>query len=245
VVNVDRIRTSITRSRLHAVSAGAAFALLAGLAISGGTQGTTNTMKPVAHSETVKASTLDSMMSAVTAAAAPAAPAAPAPAPAPAAPAAPTNDQLFPLGLANAAPQQTFVPSAEQMRNAQAIVDSGKAMNLPPRAWVIAIATALQESGMHNIGDLGANNDHDSLGLFQQRPSSGWGSPDQIMNPNFAASSFYKGLTGVANWASLPLTDAAQKVQVSAFPDHYAKHEAQAGDMIKGLYGVGPYAGIK
>jgi hypothetical protein len=146
------------------------------------------------------------------------------------APEAPTLEQLHPLGVT--AQQQTFTPSAEQLANAKAIVETGKAMGLPPRAWVIAVATSLQESNLKNIGHLGASNDHDSLGLFQQRPSSGWGTPEQIQDPTYSATAFYNGLVEVPGWDTLPLTQAAQKVQVSAYPDHYAKHEAQAGDMI-------------
>ena len=120
----------------------------------------------------------------------------------------------------------------------------GKAMGLPPRAWVIAVATSLQESNLRNIGHLGASNDHDSLGLFQQRPSTGWGTPEQIQDPNYSATAFYKGLVEVPGWETLPLTAAAQKVQVSAYPDHYAKHETQAGNIVAALHGAGPYADI-
>ena len=157
-----------------------------------------------------------------------------------AAPQTPTGEQLHPMGVT--AQQQTFTPSAEQLGNAKAIVEAGKAMGLPPRAWVIAVATSLQESNLKNVGHLGASNDHDSLGLFQQRPSSGWGTPEQITDPAYSATAFYQGLVEVSGWDSLPLTQAAQTVQVSAYPDHYAKHETQAGDMIAALYGAGPYA---
>ena len=153
---------------------------------------------------------------------------------------APTGEQLHPMGVT--AQQQTFTPSAEQLGNAKAIVEAGKAMGLPPRAWVIAVATSLQESNLKNVGHLGASNDHDSLGLFQQRPSSGWGTPEQITDPAYSATAFYQGLVEVSGWDSLPLTQAAQTVQVSAYPDHYAKHETQAGDMIAALYGQGPHA---
>jgi hypothetical protein len=159
-----------------------------------------------------------------------------------AAPAAPSAAELHPLEVTAA--QQQFTPTVEQMRNAKAIVDAGKAMNLPPRAWTIAVATSLQESNLRNLGHLGANNDHDSLGLFQQRPSSGWGTPAQVQDPNYAATAFYRALVQVPGWDSLPLTVAAQKVQVSAYPNHYAKHETQAGDMIEALYGQGPYASV-
>jgi hypothetical protein len=116
-------------------------------------------------------------------------------------------------------------------------------MGLPPRAWTIAVATSLQESNLHNIGHLGASNDHDSLGLFQQRPSTGgWGTAEEIQDPHHASAKFLERLVKLPGWDQMPLTKAAQKVQVSAYPDHYAKHEAQAGDMIDALYGTGPYA---
>jgi hypothetical protein len=157
-------------------------------------------------------------------------------------PAAPSVEQLHPVGISGE--QKRFTPDGEQVANAKAIVDAGKAMGLPPRAWTIAVATSLQESNLHNIGHLGARNDHDSQGLFQQRPSSGWGTPEQITDPTHAATAFYQNLVEVPGWQSLPLTKAAQKVQVSAYPDHYAKHEAQAGDIINAIHGTGPYADL-
>jgi hypothetical protein len=153
---------------------------------------------------------------------------------------APSVEELHPVGISGE--QQRFTPDAEQLANAKAIVETAKAMGLPPRAYTIGVATSLQESNLYNIGHLGAKNDHDSQGLFQQRPSSGWGTPDQITNPTYAATKFYEGLVQVDGWQSLPLTKAAQKVQVSAYPNHYAKHEAQAGDIIAALYGTGPSA---
>jgi len=243
-------RKLATRTRLHAVGLTAAFALIVGLSAPASAA--------VSHSpETTPAeqSTAAALVAAVigepAAAEAAPAPAAPAPAeaaPAPAAPAAapapvaPADAELHPAAVT--ADQVTFTPTVEQMSNAKAIVAAGQAMGLPPRAWVIAVATSLQESQLKNIGDLGAANDHDSLGLFQQRPSSGWGTPEQIQDPIYSATAFYNGLVDVPGWQSLPLTQAAQKVQVSAYPDHYAKHEAQAGAMVSALYGVGPYAEI-
>ena len=156
--------------------------------------------------------------------------------------AAPSDEELHPVPVTAA--QQRFTPTKEQLANAKAIVDAGKELNLPPRAWTIAVATSLQESNLRNLGHLGASNDHDSLGLFQQRPSTGWGTPAQIQDPNYSAKAFYKGLVNVPGWDRLPLTVAAQKVQVSAYPNHYAKHEAQAGDIVESLYGVGPYADL-
>ena len=166
----------------------------------------------------------------------------------PVAASAPSQEQLHPVQVTGA--QKTFTPDAEQLANAKAIVDAGKALGLAPRAWTIAVATSLQESNLHNIGHLGARNDHDSQGLFQQRPSSGWGTPEQITDPTYAATAFYqgtdanRGLTDVAGWQDMPLTKAAQKVQVSAYPEHYAKHETQAGDIIAAVHGEGPYAGL-
>src|SRR5688500_14285864 len=68
----------------------------------------------------------------------------------------------------------------EQMRNAAIIINTGAELKLPPRAWVIAVATAMQESRLTNLGHLGSANDHDSQGLFQQRPSAGWGTPAEV-----------------------------------------------------------------
>jgi cell wall-associated NlpC family hydrolase len=127
--------------------------------------------------------------------------------------------------------------TAERAGNAAVIVGVGQRMGVPPRGWVIAVATALQESGLRNLGDLGAGNDHDSLGLFQQRPSQGWGTPAEIMNPDHAATSFYEHLRQVPRWQSLPLTDAAQAVQRSAYPDAYAKHEARAAAIVAAYTG--------
>jgi hypothetical protein len=154
---------------------------------------------------------------------------------------APSDSDLHPVAVSG--DQKTFTPSEEQLTNAKAIVDEGKSMNLPPRAWEIAVATSLQESNLRNLGDLGAMNDHDSLGLFQQRTSTGgWGTAEQIMDPHHATNKFLSRLVDVDGWQNMPLTKAAQKVQVSAYPDHYAKHETEAGDIIHALYGEGPYA---
>ncbi|PSK65573.1 Murein DD-endopeptidase MepH [Micromonospora sp. MH33] len=127
--------------------------------------------------------------------------------------------------------------SAEQARNAGAIVTVGERLRVPVRGWVIAIAAALQESSLINHGDLGPTNDHDSLGLFQQRPSQGWGTPEQIMDPGYAAGKFYERLLTVPGWERLPLTEAAQKVQRSAYPDAYAQHEARAAAIVASYTG--------
>ena len=111
--------------------------------------------------------------------------------------------------------------SARQAANAavinQVALDEG--ITPPGRAVVIALAAALQESGLENLD----HGDRDSLGLFQQRPSQGWGSPAQIMNPAYAAQQFYQHLQRVPDWWGIPLWQAAQAVQHSALPTAYEK----------------------
>jgi hypothetical protein len=121
----------------------------------------------------------------------------------------------------------------EQLDNAATIVQVAAHRGLPARAAVIAVATALQESDLYNSAQ---PTDHDSLGLFQQRPSQGWGTPQQLLNPVYAAGKFYDTLLTVANWQTLPLTVVAQAVQRSAYPDAYAKHEAAATVIVAQQY---------
>ncbi|MFI7213966.1 hypothetical protein ACIBP4_21945 [Micromonospora maritima] len=128
--------------------------------------------------------------------------------------------------------QSTITLNDEQLANAKAIIAATKKAGLPERAAVISIATALQESKLENLGHLGDRNDHDSLGLFQQRPSSGWGTPEQITDPEYSTLAFLKGLKQVDGWETMPLTEAAQTVQVSAYPDAYAQWEKQATDIV-------------
>jgi murein DD-endopeptidase MepM/ murein hydrolase activator NlpD len=127
--------------------------------------------------------------------------------------------------------------SDTQMHNAAVIVGVGQQMKVPARGWVIAIATALQESDLINLPNLGSRNDHDSLGLFQQRPSQGWGTPQQLMDPAYASTKFYERMLQVPNWETRALTDVAQVVQRSAFPDAYAKHEPLAAQVVNALTG--------
>lgn len=117
---------------------------------------------------------------------------------------------------------------SDQITNAATIVAVGKQMNVPEQGWVVAIAAAMQESGLRNL-DYG---DHDSLGLSQQRPSQGWGTPTQIMNPTDAATQFYRHLIAVSGWQQMSVNDAAQAVQHSGFPDAYAQHEQAAREII-------------
>ncbi|MGA8988513.1 hypothetical protein [Aeromicrobium sp.] len=107
---------------------------------------------------------------------------------------------------------------------------------LPPRATTIAIATAFQESKIHNI-DYG---DRDSLGLFQQRPSQGWGTSAQVNDPHYSIGAFYDALVKVKGYGSMEITKAAQKVQRSAFPGAYAQHEDYARALASTLRGYSP-----
>ncbi|MGC1211913.1 MAG: hypothetical protein WA890_11695 [Micromonospora sp.] len=142
----------------------------------------------------------------------------------------PDTSKLIPHGVQGA--QSTITLNDEQTANAKAIIAATKKAGLPERAAVISIGTSLQESKLENLGHLGDKNDHDSLGLFQQRPSSGWGSPEQITDPEYATTAFLKGLKQVDGWQDMPLTQAAQTVQVSAYPDAYAQWEQQAADLV-------------
>ncbi|MFI6332101.1 hypothetical protein ACIBBG_27795 [Micromonospora chersina] len=140
------------------------------------------------------------------------------------------GDKLIPHGVQGA--QSKIDLNDEQLGNAKAIIAATKKAGLPERAAVISIATSLQESKLENLGHLGDRNDHDSLGLFQQRPSSGWGTPEQITDPEYSTLAFLKGLKQVDGWQDMPLTEAAQTVQVSAYPDAYAQWEQQAADIV-------------
>lgn len=125
--------------------------------------------------------------------------------------------------------------NTEQIGNATVIVQVGQAMSVPPRGWVIAVATAMQESNLINLGHLGDRNDHDSQGLFQQRPSQGWGTVAQVRDPKHASRKFYEKLLQVPGWQNLPLTVAAQRVQISAYPNAYAKHETKAARLVDAI----------
>ncbi|MDB1086887.1 heavy metal transporter [Streptomyces sp. ACA25] len=128
---------------------------------------------------------------------------------------------------------EPYTLQPQQAANAATIEAVGSARELPERAVTIAIATAMQESSLRNI-DYG---DRDSLGLFQQRPSMGWGSEEEIMDPVYASGKFYDHLVLVPDYLDMPLTEAAQEVQRSAFPDEYAKHEPDAAALAAALTG--------
>ncbi|TDB73524.1 hypothetical protein [Micromonospora sp. KC721] len=142
----------------------------------------------------------------------------------------PAVDKLVPHGVQGE--QSRIELSGEQVGNVRAIIAATKKAGMDERAAVVAVGTALQESKLENLGHLGDRNDHDSQGLFQQRPSSGWGTVEQITDPEYATTAFLKGLKQVDGWRDMPLTRAAQTVQVSAYPDHYAQWEQQAADLV-------------
>ncbi|NJC23028.1 hypothetical protein BJ994_002104 [Arthrobacter pigmenti] len=133
----------------------------------------------------------------------------------------------------------TYELAPEQTANASTIAGIAVSRELPPRAASIALATAVQESGLRNLdyGDLAGP---DSRGLFQQRPSQGWGTEEQVQNPVYAAGAFYDELVTVPGYESLPITEAAQTVQRSAYPDAYADHEPEARAFASALTGQSP-----
>lgn len=140
----------------------------------------------------------------------------------------------------------------DQVANANAIISVGVQYNVPTQGIAIALATAMQESTLHNLD----HGDRDSLGLFQQRPWTGWGTPAQIQDPTLAARAFFgvadhthnRGLLGVPGWESMPLWQAAQAVQASGFPMAYAKWETLgttlAGGGVECTPGTGTGGGM-
>ncbi len=120
-----------------------------------------------------------------------------------------------------------------QMANAATITAVGLRKGMPERAVVVALATAFQESKLENLDD----GDRDSVGLFQQRPSQGWGTIEQIKDPRYAAEKFYNSLKKVKNYQKMRVTDAAQKVQRSAYPNAYEKWADESAVLAKALTG--------
>ncbi|MFB7123931.1 MULTISPECIES: hypothetical protein [Streptomycetaceae] len=123
-----------------------------------------------------------------------------------------------------------------QAANAATIAAVARSRGLPDRATTISLATAMQESKLRNL----AGGDRDSIGLFQQRPSMGWGTPAQISDPVYATNKFLDGLVKVPGYTRMPLTDAAQTVQKSGYPQAYAKHETKATLLTSALAGREP-----
>lgn len=130
----------------------------------------------------------------------------------------------------------SFTP--EQMGNAATITAVSVQRSLPARAATIALATAMQESKLYNV----RYGDRDSLGLFQQRPSQGWGTPEEILDPVHAAGAFYDALVMIDGYQSMEITKVAQQVQRSAAPEAYAQHEPEARVLASTLVGHSPAA---
>jgi hypothetical protein len=128
---------------------------------------------------------------------------------------------------------ETFELSPEQTANAATIAGISVKRGLPARAATIAIATARQESKLTNL-DYG---DRDSVGLFQQRPSQGWGTVAQVSDPVYATNAFYDVLVKIDGYRSMEITKVAQKVQRSAFPEAYAEHEPEGRVYASALTG--------
>ncbi len=114
--------------------------------------------------------------------------------------------------------------TAEQANNAAIIAAVGLSYGFDVQGMTVAIATAIQESSLRNL-DYG---DRDSLGLFQQRPSQGWGTEEQIMDPRYSSAKFYQALDRVPGWQDMRLTEAAQAVQRSGYPEAYEDHKQEA-----------------
>jgi hypothetical protein len=143
------------------------------------------------------------------------------------------------ISLPNLGPECTVRADGEvtldyvQMANAATISAVGIRRRLPEQAVVIALATALQESKLENLDD----GDRDSVGLFQQRPSQGWGTPEKIKDPRYAADRFYTALKKVKGWQKMRVTDAAQRVQRSAYPNAYEKWADESAVLARALTG--------
>ncbi len=145
----------------------------------------------------------------------------------------PAGDRLTPVGTTG--PQSWMPMTSARYDNATTIVRQTIAKKMGLRSAVIAVATAMQESTLLNIG----YGDSDSVGLFQQRPSCGWGSATQILHPSYAADAFLNALhsyqDGDPSWSQQPLWQTAQGVQASGFPTAYAKWEAQAAGLVHSI----------
>jgi hypothetical protein len=145
------------------------------------------------------------------------------------------SQRLLPAEVSG--PQATMPMTADRLANAATIVRQVLDKHLGLRSAVIAVATAMQESTLQNL----QYGTYDSLGLFQQRPSAGWGTPAQITDPVYASDAFLNALrqyqASNPDWATQPLWQAAQGVQNSGFPYAYAKWEVQAAQVVADIAG--------
>ncbi|MCW2811176.1 MAG: hypothetical protein JWP61_1634 [Friedmanniella sp.] len=132
----------------------------------------------------------------------------------------------------------SVVLDLDQARLTSIIVGLSVRRGLPARAASIAMATVYQETGIRNL-DYG---DRDSVGLFQQRPSQGWGTEKQLMDPYYATGKFYDALVRIKGWETGDITEVAQRVQRSGYPEAYRDHEADARVLASALTGHSPQA---
>ncbi|MEI2713889.1 MAG: NlpC/P60 family protein [Nocardioides sp.] len=162
---------------------------------------------------------------------------------------------------------ETVTLSKQQLQRAAAIVAVGKSQNIPARGQLIALMTAITESTLRvlsntsaypasaNIPNDGNGGDHDSIGLFQQRPAAGWGTVENLMDPVWSSRAFYggpngpnhgspRGLLDLKDWQTMDLGAAAQAVQVSAYPDRYAVNQPVAAKILSALTGVSLGSGL-
>src|ERR1700754_1510327 len=123
---------------------------------------------------------------------------------------------------------------AEQMANAHLIVDIGTARRIPEHGIITALMASMAESSLHNLD----HGDRDSLGLFQMRPSQGWGTAAQLTDPHYTINKFYDTLLAVPDWQTLAPGAAAQAVERSAFPDRYTTHEQTAREILGTVNGI-------
>ena len=146
------------------------------------------------------------------------------------------------VALVPTSPNAIVPLTREMAANARTVVSIGRSLGVPEYGLVVALAAAAQESGLRNL----TYGDRDSIGLFQQRPSTGWGTPTQILEPTYAARLFFggpknpnaantRGLLDIPGWQAKSVTDAAQSVQLSGFPTAYAKWETSARSWLAAI----------
>jgi len=148
-----------------------------------------------------------------------------------------THDDMC---IVTGADGDTYARTAEAANNAALVAAVGERRNLSTFGSTIGVATAIQESGLRNL-DYG---DRDSLGLFQQRPSQGWGTIEEVTDPHYASLAFYWRLKKTEGWEDMRVTDAAQAVQRSGFPEAYEEHAAEGAAWAEAVRGDTPFAAI-
>ncbi|MGC4174593.1 hypothetical protein [Demequina sp.] len=135
---------------------------------------------------------------------------------------------------------ETYARTSEAANNAALVAAVGHRRGLSTYASTIGVATAIQESGLRNL-DYG---DRDSLGLFQQRPSQGWGTIEEVTDPHYASLAFYWRLKKTDGWEDMRVTDAAQAVQRSGFPEAYQDHADEGAAWAEAIRGDTPFAAV-